>query len=117
VIYPYVCNCGNTFEVIKPVSLYDREEECWKCGEIAKRVISNSTSFYGAKVEDAEYCPAMGCIVKNSAHRKQIAKDLGLIEVGNDSGKWFEEKQAEKQMETERFYEDLATDRHEITTE
>ena len=38
----------------------------------------------GAKVENAEYNPAFGQVVKNKNHRNELAKQRGLIEIGNE---------------------------------
>lgn len=36
--YPYECEKHGSFEVIKPMSEASREENCPKCGKLAKRV-------------------------------------------------------------------------------
>ena len=83
--YPYTCEaCGAKWEVIKSVRQIDEPEHCAKCQTPGRRYISR-TSFYGAAVEDAEYNPAFGCVIKNSAHRKALAKQRGMEEIGNES--------------------------------
>lgn len=85
-IYPYRCiQCSNEFDVVKSVKEIDNPEHCPKCGQLGERFIASGIQFYGAKVEDAEYNPALGCIVKNSKHRRQLAKERGLEEIGNES--------------------------------
>jgi len=85
--YPYFCaHCDRTFDIIKPYKEIDRNEQC-DCGAVLDsscRRIGGGTYFIGEKVEDAEYNPGLGCIVKSKAHRRQICKERGLIEVGND---------------------------------
>ena len=85
--YPYACpssSCCHTWEVVKKVADLDRAEECPQCGEMGRRFIAR-THFYGASDWDkAEYNPGLGCVVKNSKHRAQIAKERGLVEIGND---------------------------------
>lgn len=84
-IYPYRCDaCGHTWEVIKRVAEIDNAESCPTCSCLGVRFIASRQTFYNEKVEDAYYCPALGTIVKNKAHRNKIAKDRGLIEIGND---------------------------------
>jgi len=107
-IYPYHCECGHDFEVYKPVGDIENQEMCPKCNAVAMRVIARKGHFYGAKVEDAEYCPAMGCVVKNQKHRRQLARDRGMVEVGNDSGEYFKRMERDKQKETEKFYDEVA---------
>jgi hypothetical protein len=38
----------------------------------------------GTKVEDAYFCSGLGQVVRNSSHRKEIIRERGLIEVGNE---------------------------------
>lgn len=87
-IYPYHCpNCNTNFDIIKRVSEIDNIEKCITCDTLLtkeNRKIASKQFFYGAKVEHAEWCPAMGCVVRNSAHRRQIAKARGLEEVGTE---------------------------------
>lgn len=87
--YPYSCNCGCDFDVTARMSEIDKTEvKCPSCDIMLSsknRNISKSGSFYAASVEDAEFCNALGCVVKNKKHRKQIAKQRGLVEIGNES--------------------------------
>lgn len=100
-IYPYRCPGAHEFEVYKPIADIAREEKCPQCGEVAVRYIAR-THFYGAKVEDAEWNPAFGQVVKNTKHRKQLAKEKGMEEIGNEPvenvHKHFE-KQKERELE------------------
>jgi hypothetical protein len=76
--------CLFEFEVTKSVASIDHPETCEKCGAPAERYISR-TYFYGAGDWDkAEYNPGLGCITKNSLHRKRICKQRGLEEIGNE---------------------------------
>ena len=110
-IYPYECkNCGHRFEVTKRIAEADNPEHCGKCSSLAKRYIAKRQSFYGAKVEDAEYCPATGQVVRNQKHRRQIARDMGLEEVGNDSGEYWKQRELDKEKETQKFYDDVGRD-------
>ena len=85
-IYPYRCNCGKEFEVIKSSKIIDRVEKCPHCGHNCtkeNRFISR-THFYGASDWDnAEWNPAFGKVIRNKKHRDAEAKRLGLEEVGN----------------------------------
>jgi len=87
-IYPYNCPaCNSNFDVIKRISEIDNVEKCPNCDNIVtkeNRKIAATQFFYGAKVEHDEWCPGLGCVVKNSAHRRQIAKSRGLEEVGTE---------------------------------
>ena len=86
--YPYFCpHCENLRDIIKPVRDIDRLERCETCDtelDSSCRRIGGGTYFIGASVEDAEFNPGLGCVVKNKRHREQICKDRGLIEIGND---------------------------------
>jgi len=87
-MYPYKCDCSHEFEVVAKISEIDHAEiNCEKCDTLLSskhRQIAKRQFFYGEKVEDAEYCSALGCVVKNKKHRQQIAKERGLVEVGNE---------------------------------
>ena len=84
--YPYRCECGKEFNVIKSSKIIDRVEKCPHCGHNCtkeNRFISR-THFYGADDWDkAEYNPAFGKVIRNKKHRDAEAKRLGLEEVGN----------------------------------
>ncbi len=92
-IYPYQCDqCRHKFEVIKSHREMDQNEACPSCLTIVSgkstdeggcRYIAR-THFYGAKVEDAEFNPGLGCITKGKKDRERIARQRGLIEVGNE---------------------------------
>lgn len=84
-IYQYVCqDCKQEFDVIKRASDMERPELC-KCGAQATREFVPSKVFFnGTKVEHAEYNPGLGCIVRNTSHRKEIARSKGLEEIGNE---------------------------------
>ena len=113
-IYPYECSCcGNKWDVIKRVSEINNPEYCCQCNNIGERKIAQKGHFYGAEVEDAEFCPALGCVVKSKAHRRRLAKQLGLVEVGNENmEKWSQERERQRQNEIKKFYmEDVAIER------
>lgn len=83
--YPYKCqSCGEDSEVVKKMRDASREEVCSKCSIVLTRVWT-SFQIMGAKVEYAEFNPGLGCVVKNSRERNEIAKRHGLIEVGNET--------------------------------
>lgn len=84
-IYPYKClTCNHHWEVIKPVKDIDIAEICEVCQRIGKRYIS-VTHFYGASDWDkAQYCHALGTVVKSDKHRAKLARSRGLEEIGNE---------------------------------
>lgn len=86
-IYEYDCpSCGNRFDVVKSHRDMERNENCERCGEFALRqFVPSRVHLIGTKVEDAEYNPGLGCVVRNKKHRAEIAKSKGLEEVGNES--------------------------------
>jgi putative FmdB family regulatory protein len=85
-IYEYRCQpCAHAFDVVKPVADMEREERCTRCDAPAVRAFVPSRVFFsGTSVQNAEYNPGLGCVVKDKAHREEIAKRRGLIEIGND---------------------------------
>jgi len=81
--YDYQCiKCEHEIEVIKSISEYDSREDCPKCNSEMQRLIK-AGYFLNEKVEEATYNPGLGCVVKNRKHRNELAKQRGLIEVGN----------------------------------
>jgi putative FmdB family regulatory protein len=83
--YPYRCiTCQHPFEIVKRVAEIDNPESCPECGNPADRYISR-THFYGAGDWDkAEWNPGLGCVTKGARHRKEMARQRGMEEVGND---------------------------------
>jgi putative FmdB family regulatory protein len=85
-IYEYQCEkCDEAYEVLKSIKIYDGKDPCPQCGNVGDRVFSSKVSFIGAKVEDAEYNPAFGQVVKGKRHREELAKKNGMVEVGNEN--------------------------------
>jgi putative FmdB family regulatory protein len=99
--YCYECECGEEFEVVKSVRFIDTPEHCPKCDKVAQRVMSSSVFFIGAKVEDAEYNPGLGQVIKNRKHRDEVARQKGLVEIGNQDVHGMSESFA-KQREEKR---------------
>lgn len=114
-IYPYKCKCGHSFETWARMSEIDSiEPECPKCYNKLtpnERLISGKISFSNEKVEDASYCQALGCVVKNNRHRAQIAKSRGLVEIGNETPETIhkhfeaERSQRDEKQKAERYHD------------
>lgn len=85
-IYSYKCYyCENFFDVVKSHTECQRPEICTKCGETAQRVYTVPHIDTTTCHEEPEYNPGLGCIVKGRKHRKEIAKRMNLVEVGNET--------------------------------
>lgn len=82
-VYPYRCSCGEEFDVYKSIHEAQRPEDCDRCGMRADRVFVPFL-FSGAAVQESEWNPAFGQVVKNKYHRSELAKKHGVVEVGND---------------------------------
>lgn len=84
--YEFFCKkCDKNFDTYESIVEYDGDGECPNCKTISReRLISDNIQVIGASLEYAEYNPAFGQVVKNSAHRKELAKRKGLIEIGNE---------------------------------
>jgi putative FmdB family regulatory protein len=108
--YEYTCQvCDHEFDVIKTVAEMEREERCPECESYSKRAFVPRRIFLsGTKVQHAEWNPAFGCVVKNDYHRSELAKEKGVVEIGNDYKspetihKEFDEKRADR---NERRYQ------------
>lgn len=85
-IYEYTCSgCSATFEVIKPLKDFERQEMCPTSGVTMTRAFApQKLHLYGTAVQDAYFHPALGSVVKGDTEARQIAKNRGLIEVGNE---------------------------------
>lgn len=83
--YEYKCNsCEHSFDVTKNVKYMDIDEPCPKCGTICERIFRPKIHLSNTKVQDSYYNHGLGQVVKNDQHARQIAKEKGLIEVGNE---------------------------------
>ena len=86
--YCYRCpSCNQEFEIIKRIVDVDNIEHCSFCSSDCKpqdRLIS-TPALHNTAVESPEYDPGLGMVIKSSAHRRQIAKERGLEEIGNES--------------------------------
>jgi hypothetical protein len=82
----------------------DRPEPCPKCAsdcDSACRLIAR-TNFTGASDWNTQtFHPALGQVVRNNRHARQIAKERGMIEVGNEKVETVH-KHFEKQREDTR---------------
>jgi putative FmdB family regulatory protein len=82
--YEYMCDdCDLGFEVIKSIKEYATTEACTACGKAARRVFTCQIHFTGTKIEDAEFNPGLGQITKSKRHREDLAKRMGVEEIGN----------------------------------
>ena len=85
--YPYYCvKCDSETEIEKSLAQIDRAEAC-ACGHTMARMISEKIAFQGEKVGENQtyWHPALGCEVNSDAQARRIAKERGMIEIGNDS--------------------------------
>lgn len=103
-IYPYECDCGEKFDVFCKMSEIDTySPACPKCGIILGRLHRRlaRVNFANEKVEDDQWCPALGCIVKGQKDRERIAKSRGLEPLGNEPiekvNSFFDQKQKENE--------------------
>ncbi len=86
-VYPFYCQkCDEEFESVESIKTYDGDGECPTCQTVSRERVFKAGGIYflGTSVESAEYNPALGQVVKNSKHRNEIAKQKGLIEIGNE---------------------------------
>lgn len=87
ITYEWFCKkCDEKFETMQSIVEYDGKTSCPTCKNIInERILSSRVHFIGTKVEDREYNPGLGQVVNNKKHREEIAKRMGLVEVGNDN--------------------------------
>lgn len=91
--YDFHCNqCEVTTEVEKSVDKYNEVGYCIYCGSVVSRLLPTRFYFHGGKRVDPYYDQGLGCVVKDTKHRDQIAKSKGVTEVGNESMDKFSKK-------------------------
>lgn len=87
-IYAYHCDsCGHDFDVVKPIAEYQTPETCTRkgCGAPArKEFVPRRVHLRNTAVQEAEYNPGLGCIVKNRQHREELCRIKGVQEIGNE---------------------------------
>lgn len=109
--YDYKCKCGYSFVDIKGIRAYSADPSS-VCPSCAAECLADDRDFSkikiavtGASVQNAEFNPGLGCVVKNKQHRSELAKRKGFVEVGNDftSGQRMQnefEKKKKEEIET-----------------
>lgn len=115
-IYDWICpKCENAFSEVMSIRDYscDTTADCPSCGMICGKDDRDfkkmRAHFIGSKVTDAEYNPGLGCVVKSKAHKEELMKKKGVVEVGNDYGsaeKMDAHFQKRKEEEREKKWED-----------
>lgn len=85
-IYDWLCEkCELEFETVQSMREYDGKANCVQCGNLAIRIYKYCKfHFTGTKIEDAEFNPGLGQITKSKAHRDELAKKMGAVEIGNE---------------------------------
>lgn len=115
--YDYICpKCDCAFDVVLSIRAYSQEtvsqcpsceNPCGKDDRDFKKM--RRTHFIGTSVQNAEFNPGLGCVVKNRAHKDELMKEKGVVEVGNDYGsaeKMDAYFQKRKEEEREKRWED-----------
>lgn len=104
----YSCSCGHSFDKYRNRDQFYEPIPCEKCAteiiyESAKSKSAKNYTIIGAKVQNAEYNPGLGTVVKNNQHKKEICKQKEIFEVGNDYGSGEKmQKEFEKKKKTEK---------------
>jgi putative FmdB family regulatory protein len=108
--YPYQClECAKFHDVIKPMSECAKVEHCPTCKSEMERIFT-PLHFIGTSVENAEYNPGLGKVTKSKKHRAELAKQMGVHEIGNDYkspediGKKFDQ---DREKKLEKSWEDV----------
>ena len=96
----------------KSVKDIDHPESCVCGSPNTERIISTRQFFYGASDWDkSHYSPALGRVVRNNLEARRLAKERGLVEVGNEPVErihsHYDKGRAEK---AERNYQDIVDD-------
>lgn len=84
--YDWLCEkCDLEYETIESIKERQGPYKCTQCGNQCIRSFKRCKfHFTGTKIEDAEFNPGLGQITKSKAHREELSKKLGVVEIGND---------------------------------
>lgn len=87
--YDWSCwNCGEKFSKLESIHSYDGRADCPACERTCTSKDRNfsraRTQFIGTKVQDAEYNPGLGRVIKNKRDLDWACKEKNVVEVGND---------------------------------
>ena len=101
-IYDFYCDkCDLEYEIVQSIKEYTGKWSCTACGNETRRIYTHcSFHFTGTKIEDAEFNPGLGKITKSKRHREELAKQMGVVEIGNEKPetihKHFDSSRADK---------------------
>lgn len=86
-VYGYTCpKCNQTSEIIKPVADYDRVEQCNVCSTVMIRDFApKKMHLFNTKVQESYMHHGLGQVVRGDNHARQLAKERGWIEIGNEN--------------------------------
>ncbi len=82
----YFCQkCDAAYEIFRGIHEYTGKDPCPSCGNVGERDYSSCKIMHtGTSVKDAYKCPALGQIIKSDVHRKELSRQLGVEEIGNE---------------------------------
>ena len=90
-VYSYSCSaCETEIDIIKSHRDLDRDEFCLKCTGKMQHVFKPSIKQLmkmGGMQESAEFNPGLGCVTRGKSHVKEICKEKGFEEIGNETTK------------------------------
>lgn len=105
--YPYCCiRCGEHSEIIKSIRDAQREEICQTCSVVLSRTYT-APIIIGARVENAEYNHGLGVVTKSAKHRNEVAKQMGLTEVGNETPATLAKDASYRQKQRDKEWDSL----------
>lgn len=108
-IYPYQCQtCSHKFDVIKPHALLDERETCDQCGSQDTKRYLVPSRLNDIAAEDAYWSHALGQVVKDTRQARRLAKERGMIEIGNESLESIKKHtDDEREKRLERSYDEV----------
>jgi hypothetical protein len=85
-------SCRKSFSALYYYQTETNSPQCKWCGSIDTalpeiRDLSDGSDIHLMGISDwdnTEYNPGLGCVTRSRKHREQIAKERGLVEVGNE---------------------------------
>lgn len=107
----YVWNCkqGHEWDVVTTIAERDNPSSCPECqGEGTRGLtLPQIDKTAASDWNNISYNPGLGCWTKGTSHARRIAKERGLIEVGNESPEKIHKANDQYRKETrERRWQD-----------
>lgn len=109
--YEFKCEgCGLLFDVVRSITEFTRDLDCTSCGKKSDLQVSSNRNLFSVSgiPESPQFNPGLGAVTKGTKHAERLAKERGMIPVGNEKvetvNKYFDKVKDDK---AKRSWEDI----------